>query len=552
MRTLRFEFSKKSSKAASLWFAICLQAYTGLLAQTGMKTNLPDSIASNSELVFEVSIYKTHLSDFAKYQIDLPEGSAAEEVESRGGTFSFENKKARIVWVIAPPDSVIKVQMKLITGPLSGVFEIRQKLNYIEDGNRKEIDAPVQKLKIYKIRQEKKMISGPKATDTRTVDNAVSQNRPADSQSLQADNKNPLSEVKAQDPAVNPVNVMQQAQQFRADSKKAYDLGTKEKMEAEADLKAATEMLAKAETISNETEKNTELNKARMLKQQAENNNATADKILSLSRSLENEAIELEASIGLAPGGTLTVNGENPSAQGNAKKTEESLIPAYENTKVDRMSQKEIQELRQQSIQFRKDAADAREVGLREKENASKALSEAEAGLKNAEDIKDKSERKAVLSKNEKVKAKAENDLQTAEKILILAQTLEENADEIDRLVDYIQPAALTATQTEVPQAAKDMPAEVKTEEGQTKTELSDRASSDLIYCVQVGAFVNKPDKSILKKIGKYDMVHEDNRYKVLVGRFKTRDDAIKRRAELLSIGFDGFIVTYQKGMRLK
>jgi hypothetical protein len=53
-------------------------------------------------------------------------------------------------------------------------------------------------------------------------------------------------------------------------------------------------------------------------------------------------------------------------------------LPGYENKKIDRLSQKEIEELRQQAAQFRKDATDAMEVGLREKETAGKKLREAE------------------------------------------------------------------------------------------------------------------------------------------------------------------------------
>jgi hypothetical protein len=197
------------------------------------------------------------------------------------------------VWVIAPPDSVFTISIKLLTGPLTGAFNVEQRFSYIVDGNRKEVDAPSRKIFIYKqAKPERKMISGPKNTDTPVLPSA-STTAPPTEQAI-ASNQNLANQGTY---AQQLVAMKQQASQFREDSKKAYELGSKEKSEAEKHLIEAEDAITKAKSIQNETERNEALNNANILKERAESSNTAADKILSLSRTLENEAIELEMAL---------------------------------------------------------------------------------------------------------------------------------------------------------------------------------------------------------------------------------------------------------------
>lgn len=521
-----------------------------------MVCNLPDSLPTNTEKLFEVVITKGELNNFAKYQIELPEGVVAEEVESRGGTFTYENKRAKIVWVIAPLDSVFSISMKLITGPLTGAASIEQKFSYIVDGNRKETDAPSKKIFIYKqVKSDRKMISGPKTTDLPVL--PASNNQSPPSEQAIASNQNLANQGSY---AQQLIAMRQQANQFRLDSKKAYELGSKEKAEAEKNAAEADETINKANNLKDETERNQVIENAKKAKEKAASSNSAAEKIIALSRTLENEAIELETAIEERSGQLSSADSityfSSPEARGEisvSSQAQSTLLPGYENKKIDRLSDQEIAELRQQAAQFRKDAAEAMEVGLKEKDMAGKKLQEAEEMIKNTEDIKNKNERKKVLTKAEAAKQKAESDLQTSEKIIILSRTLNENADEIERLIEYIQPGTASPTVApSSPAAEPTLPPEpAKQKEEPLATDVA--APADLkstVYMVQVGAFNNKPDKNILKKLGKYKVVSEDNKYKVLVGPFSTREEASTRRIELLAQGFDGFVVVYEKGKR--
>ncbi len=525
-------------------------------AQISMVCNLPDSLPTNTEKLFEVVITKGELNNFAKYQIELPEGVVAEEVESRGGTFTYENKRAKIVWVIAPLDSVFSISMKLITGPLTGAASIEQKFSYIVDGNRKETDAPSKKIFIYKqVKSDRKMIAGPKTTDLPVL--PASNNQSPPSEQAIASNQNLANQGSY---AQQLIAMRQQANQFRLDSKKAYELGSKEKAEAEKNAAEADETINKANNLKDETERNQVIENAKKAKEKAASSNSAAEKIIALSRTLENEAIELETAIEERSGQLSSADSityfSSPEARGEisvSSQAQSTLLPGYENKKIDRLSDQEIAELRQQAAQFRKDAAEAMEVGLKEKDMAGKKLQEAEEMIKNTEDIKNKNERKKVLTKAEAAKQKAESDLQTSEKIIILSRTLNENADEIERLIEYIQPGTASPTVApSSPAAEPTLPPEpAKQKEEPLATDVA--APADLkstVYMVQVGAFNNKPDKNILKKLGKYKVVSEDNKYKVLVGPFSTREEASTRRIELLAQGFDGFVVVYEKGKR--
>lgn len=545
--------SEKSKTKVKGLFVLFILLYSGIGAQISMVCNLPDSLPTNTEKAFEVSITKGELNNFAKYQIELPEGAVAEEVESRGGTFSYENKRAKIVWVIAPPDSVFTISMKLITGPLTGPANIEQKFSYIVDGNRKEVDAVSLKIYIYKQgKPERKMISGPKTTDLPVLPASNNQD-PASEQAI-ASNQNLANQGSY---AQQLIAMRQQANQFRMDSKKAYELGSKEKSEAEKSLGEAEEAMRKAQNVQDETERNQALGSAKKMKERAESSNSAADKIIALSRTLENEAIELETAIEerstqLSPADSITYF-SSPEARGEISvnaKTQSSILPGYENKKIDRLSDQEIGELKQQAAQFRKDAADAMDVGLKEKEAAGKKLQEAEETIKNAEDIKNKNERKKVLSKAEATKQKAESDLQTSEKIIILSRTLNENADEIERLIEYIQPSVITPTAPVVAEPTPEAEDSKTISEPSTKENTSTSDAKNTVFMVQVGAFKNKPDKAILKKLGKYKIVTEDDKYKVLVGPFSSREEASEKREELITKGFDGFVVTYEKGKR--
>ncbi len=77
-------------------------------------------------------------------------------------------------------------------------------------------------------------------------------------------------------------------------------------------------------------------------------------------------------------------------------------------------------------------------------------------------------------------------------------------------------------------------------------------ASGEVVYRIQLGAYGEDPGKAKYKGLPDVSIVKEGSFYKVLVGSFKNKEDAVKRRAELQAQGFNGFVVAYQNGARVK
>jgi hypothetical protein len=332
-----------------------------LNGQVTIQNNMPLVIEPNTETTVEVKINKGAISNFIKYQIDLPAGVVVNEGDSKGGTFAFESNRVKIIWPVAPADPEIVITMKLVPGSFAGPAKITQKFYYMEEGTKKEIDA-------------------------------------------------------------EPLNI--------------------------------------------------------------------------------------------------TFNGSGVQNTSNIG----ALDPPAKTTTATPQQADKLQ-----AEQLKKDSKDAYQTGLKEKESAEKKLAEADEALKNAETIQNEEEKKAALEKASAKKQKAETDKAVASKILMLAKSLDDNANEIERL----NKSAATSTANSTAAAPV----------------VSDNGT---VYRLQLGAFTQNPEKILYKHLGSINIVNENGMYKVLMGKYATREDALKRREELIARSFDCFIVTYKDGVRVK
>jgi hypothetical protein len=70
---------------------LCLIAVCSVVkGQISMETNLPGVVAVNTDLSFEIRIHKGNTANFAKYQMEVPEGVTVKEEDSKSGSFTFE------------------------------------------------------------------------------------------------------------------------------------------------------------------------------------------------------------------------------------------------------------------------------------------------------------------------------------------------------------------------------------------------------------------------------------------------------------------------------
>ncbi len=91
---------------------------------------------------------------------------------------------------------------------------------------------------------------------------------------------------------------------------------------------------------------------------------------------------------------------------------------------------------------------------------------------------------------------------------------------------------------------------EVKTKEPAPESTV--KSASGLVFKIQLGAFNLDPGKAKFKALGNVTMDSESGMFKVLFGSYGSKEDALKKLETVKAKGFDGFIVRYQDGVRVK
>ena len=119
-----------------------LSSFTAAFSQITINANFPSSINSASTIDADVKINKGTVCNFAKYQLDVPAGYVISVVDAKGGNFTFENQRAKIVWVSVPsePEFIVKLKVQANSDATSPAT-FNQKFYYLENNEKKEVEA---------------------------------------------------------------------------------------------------------------------------------------------------------------------------------------------------------------------------------------------------------------------------------------------------------------------------------------------------------------------------------------------------------------------------
>jgi hypothetical protein len=220
--------------------------------------------------------------------------------------------------------------------------------------------------------------------------------------------------------------------------------------------------------------------------------------------------------------------------------------------------------------QLRKDSRDAQQLGETEKAKAVENLEDMRNIMRQVEYLDDPELKEKVNRKVGVAQKRAERDLQTAEKILALARSLEEEADRLQKEYEATAKAgsgtaAGTSGASKPGTTGKAAEPSGKTGSAPSGTGSSERSgksgetakatgseSSELIYRVQVGAFMRKPTAGEFSSVGSVSILSEGNLYKVVTGQYPSRESARSKRDELRQKGYDAFVVGYRGGVRVE
>lgn len=103
----------------------------------------PASMKPGEEAVVTITLDKSDVMGFAKYQLSADNGITVELVEGAGASFTFNNQVAKLIWMSLPSDGriTLKLRLKAAEGALGGL-RINQRFSYIYNNERKNYDAP--------------------------------------------------------------------------------------------------------------------------------------------------------------------------------------------------------------------------------------------------------------------------------------------------------------------------------------------------------------------------------------------------------------------------
>lgn len=120
------------------------------MSQVEIKNTIPNYFIKNVPININVTINKTaFVTDFARYQIEIPQGFNIKAVESKGGKFSYGKQIAKIVWVQIPSDSSFTVTFQMEANEKAlNTGKCIEKFIYIENKQREETKVIIKRFTV--------------------------------------------------------------------------------------------------------------------------------------------------------------------------------------------------------------------------------------------------------------------------------------------------------------------------------------------------------------------------------------------------------------------
>lgn len=128
-------------------FFLLFFSITGVAQNITGTQKIPANALPGTDFVVETTISKGTIKDFMKFFQEIPEGLVASEIENQGGTFTFADGGAKIVWISPPSEETFTIKYKItVNGGVSGTKSLPSKISYINNNERKVFDFPLAKI----------------------------------------------------------------------------------------------------------------------------------------------------------------------------------------------------------------------------------------------------------------------------------------------------------------------------------------------------------------------------------------------------------------------
>lgn len=149
---------------------IFLVIFSVLLEDVKVTQEAPDRVKREGEFTVTVEIEKGAITGFAKYQVNLPVGVEAIEVESQGATFTYAQHKAKFIWMTLPEGDKFQIKYKVkVTDPYLAIIPLTGSFSYLDENKRMTVDVNEKQVYVGEQDIATEEIPDPEASVTRTI-----------------------------------------------------------------------------------------------------------------------------------------------------------------------------------------------------------------------------------------------------------------------------------------------------------------------------------------------------------------------------------------------
>ncbi len=122
---------------------VTLIFFNFLLEDVTLEQSLPDRVEEGNEFMVTVTIDKSTIEGYAKFQVVLPEGVTATAVEKGIAKFNFQDNKAKFVWMTLPEDRIFEISYKVVvTDSELKELKVGGTFSYLDENQRMTVDLP--------------------------------------------------------------------------------------------------------------------------------------------------------------------------------------------------------------------------------------------------------------------------------------------------------------------------------------------------------------------------------------------------------------------------
>ena len=121
----------------SVLFSICFSVvlfFGWLTEDVSVTQDYPERVDALSEFDVNITINKSAIKGFAKYQQTMPEGVEITNLEGQGATFTFSDQTIKYIWMSLPESEsyTISYHVKIKDAGLSSII-IGSKFSYLSE-----------------------------------------------------------------------------------------------------------------------------------------------------------------------------------------------------------------------------------------------------------------------------------------------------------------------------------------------------------------------------------------------------------------------------------